>query len=469
MTFASVDYALFLVAVLATYWVLPTRGQNVLLLVASWAFYGWIHPAFLAVLGGVTVVSWACAVAVEARPERKRTWLALAAVATLGALAAFKYLGFFVDNAAAALGALGLSLSRPALELLLPVGVSFYTFQGLGYVADVFRGEVRARRDLAAVALFLAFFPQLVAGPIERAERLLGQIERPRRLAPERAESAIVLLAWGFFKKLVVADQLAFTVDRVFALRDASFPLLAVAVYAFALQIYADFSAYTDIARGSARLLGFELTRNFDTPYLATSPSDFWRRWHVSLTTFFRDYVYLPLAGPRPSAARAAAALLATFGLSGLWHGAAWSYVLWGLYHGVLLLLERLWTRSRAAAWVSGPAWSLPKGVGTFALVAIGLAIFRETGGIGWIAHHFVHVRLTVPAEDAYVARYLGVLALLYSAPIWAWDAVERLRRASPAPRPVPFAARAVAVPALVVATYVLAPDQPLSFVYFAF
>lgn len=468
MTFASVDYALFLVAVGATYWLLPTRGQNALLLVASWAFYGWVHPAFLAVLGGVTVVSWACAWAIEARPERRRTWLALAALTTLGALAVFKYLGFFVDNAAAVLGALGLSVSRPALELLLPVGLSFYTFQGLGYVADVYRGEVRARRDPAVVALFLAFFPQLVAGPIERAHSLLAQIERPRRLAPERAEAALVLLAWGFFKKLVVADQLAFTVDRVFALRDASFPLLAVATYAFALQIYADFSAYSDIARGSARLLGFELVRNFDTPYLATSPGDFWRRWHVSLTTFFRDYVYLPLAGPRPSAARAGAALVATFGLSGLWHGAGWNYVLWGLYHGLLLLLERAWARSRGAALLAGPAWALPKGVATFALVGVGLAIFRETGGIAWIAHDLTDVRLLVPAEDAYVARYLGVLALLYTGPVWAWDAVERWRRASPS-RPVPFAARAALVPALVVATYVLAPEKPLSFVYFAF
>lgn len=458
MSFTSVDYAVFLLVVTALYWALPRRGQNALLLGAGAVFYGWVHPAFLGALAVVIVVSWGCALGVEARPERRRAWLALAAVPTLGALATFKYYGFFAENLAA------IGVNAPGLDLVLPLGMSFYTLQGLGYVVDVSRGEVKARRSLPDVALFLAFFPQLVAGPIGRAHDLLPQVEGPRTLTPARTESALVLLAWGAFKKLVIADQLAFTVDRVFALRDASFPLLAVAAYAFTLQIYADFSAYTDLARGSARLLGFELMRNFDTPYLATSPSDFWRRWHISLTTFLRDYVYLPLAGPRASPARSGAALLATFGLSGLWHGAGWNYVLWGLYHGLLLILERVWGRSRASALLRGPGWAPLKGVVTFVLIAVGLVIFRETGGIGWIAHHLTDVRLRVPAEDAYVARYLGALALLYTLPLWAWDLVQRLRGA-----PVPFAVRAVVVPSLVVATYVFAPEKPLSFVYFAF
>ena len=209
----------------------------------------------------------------------------------------FKYFNFFAENVAAALQALGLSVSEPTLRILLPVGISFYTFQAMSYTIDVYKGELRARRSLLDLAVFISFFPHLVAGPIQRASFLLPQVEARRRFSPERAQSGFILICWGFFKKLVIADNVGVIANKVFALADPTFYILWAGVFAFAIQIYADFSAYTDIARGTSRWLGFELTQNFDHPYLARSPADFWRRWNISLSTWFRDYVYIPLGG----------------------------------------------------------------------------------------------------------------------------------------------------------------------------
>ena len=283
----------------------------------------------------------------ERWPERKRVFMGISIVSNFGMLGFFKYFNFFVDNVHAVLSAAGYEIGMPVLRVLLPVGISFYTFQAMSYTVDVFRGELRARRSLLDVAVFISFFPHLVAGPIQRASFLLPQVEGARRFSIEKAASGFYLMVWGFFKKLVIADNVGVIANKVFALSDPSFEILWAGVFAFAIQIYADFSAYTDIARGSSRWLGFELTQNFDHPYMARNPADFWRRWNISLSTWFRDYVYIPLGGSRAAEWKWARNVMVTFLLSGLWHGASWNYVLWGLYHGVLLVLTG---RTRSAA-----------------------------------------------------------------------------------------------------------------------
>ncbi|RYD78772.1 MAG: MBOAT family protein, partial [Verrucomicrobiaceae bacterium] len=312
MIFHSFDYFVFFVAVFALYWCLGRVLQNALLLAASYVFYGYIHPWFLLPLLAATLIDYACAIGIEERPQWKKGILAVSLTASLGMLCVFKYAGFFVENVRAALLGLGLPSFTYHLEILLPVGISFYTFQSIGYIVDVYRGQTRACRNLLDYSLYVCFFPQLVAGPIERASRLIGQIQKPRSLNIEAAQSALMLILWGIFKKLVIADNVAVICNKVFALREPDFALLWVGVFAFAIQIFADFSAYTDIARGSARLLGFDLMENFRNPYFAHSPGDFWRRWHISLSTWLRDYVYIPLGGSKGSSRRTAINLLLT-------------------------------------------------------------------------------------------------------------------------------------------------------------
>ena len=253
----------------------------------------------------------------EAWPDRRRHFLWLSIISNFGMLGFFKYFNFFVENVHAVLAAVGLEVSRPTLGIVLPVGISFYTFQAMSYTIDVYRGELRARRSLLDVAVFISFFPHLVAGPIQRASFLLPQVESTRRFSIEKARTGFLLICWGFFKKLVIADNVGVIANKVFTLADPSFWLLWSGVFAFAIQIYADFSAYTDIARGTSRWLGFELTENFDHPYLARNPADFWRRWNISLSSWFRDYVYIPLGGSRVAGSRWVRNVLVTFLLSG--------------------------------------------------------------------------------------------------------------------------------------------------------
>jgi D-alanyl-lipoteichoic acid acyltransferase DltB (MBOAT superfamily) len=379
MIFHSLDFVVFFLLTTAIYWRLPHRGQNLLLLVASYVFYGWVHPWFLILLVTSTTIDWWAARRMEADPAHRRRYLALSVASNMGMLAYFKYANFFLDNVAAALAALGLETSPRVLAVVLPVGISFFTFQALSYTIDVYRGRLRARASLVDVATFVAFFPQLVAGPIERAAHLLPQVEGLRIFSAAAARTGLRLMAWGFFKKLVVADNAGLVADKVFALDQPSFHVLWAGVLAFGLQIYADFSAYSDIARGTARWFGFELMLNFDQPYFARGPQDFWRRWHISLSTWFRDYVYIPLGGSRQGFGRELANIMATFLLSGFWHGASWNYVIWGGYHGLLLVGSRLLRRlaPRPPAWT---AYLTPLRIAaTFVLVHVGWLCFRET------------------------------------------------------------------------------------------
>src|SRR6478672_1756399 len=341
MIFHSLTYLVFLAVVLALYWSLPRRGQNLMLLFASYIFYGWEHPWFLLPLWASTLVDYSCALGMERFPRRRRAFLVTAITASIALLATFKYYDFALENVNAILANFGQDPLRNTLRLALPAGLSFYTFQSIGYVVDVYRGRVKAVRDLPDYALYVTFFPQLVAGPIERAAHMLPQYRAPRKFDAEAWRTALGLMLWGYFKKVVIADNAAIVVNKIFAVQGLSFPVVWAGVFAFAVQIYADFSGYTDIARGTARLLGIDLMVNFNHPYLATSPADFWRRWHISLSTWLRDFIYIPLGGSRGSRWLNYRNLVITFIIGGLWHGAAWGYILWGVAHGLMLVIHR--------------------------------------------------------------------------------------------------------------------------------
>jgi len=474
--FHSLDFVVFFVVIVAIYWRLPQRGQNVLLLVSSYVFYGYVHPWFLTLIASSTVIDYLSARGMERWPAFRRRFMALSIVTNFGMLGFFKYFNFFADNVQAVLGAAGVHVSPPVLRVILPVGISFYTFQAMSYTVDVFRGELRARRSLLDVAVFISFFPHLVAGPIQRASYLLPQVEAERRFSVRTATSGLSLMVWGFFKKLVIADNVGVIANKVFALRDPSFEILWAGVFAFAIQIYADFSAYTDIARGSSRWLGFELTENFDHPYMARTPADFWRRWNISLSTWFRDYVYIPLGGSRATGGLWARNILVTFLLSGLWHGASWNYVLWGAYHGVLLLLTRAHQMLRAprdaALGARGASVLMALQVlGMFALTLVGWLLFRETE-----LHAIVRDLTLVPwhstAQERQTGLYLFLLAFGYSIPLWAQSIWSELHRGRPAVEEEGWGragVRALAYGAAFAAILVLRSRTSLDFIYFQF
>ena len=485
MIFHSLDFVLFFVAVTLVYWRLGHGGQNVLLLVSSYFFYGYVHPWFLSLIGASTVIDYAAARGMERWPARKRTFMALSIVSNFGMLGFFKYFNFFADNVQAALAAAGMDVGMPVLRVLLPVGISFYTFQAMSYTIDVYRGDLRARRSLLDVAVFISFFPHLVAGPIQRASFLLPQVEEKRTFSIERAATGFDLMVWGFFKKLVIADNVGVVANKVFALSDPSFEILWAGVFAFAIQIYADFSAYTDIARGSSRWLGFELTQNFDHPYLARNPADFWRRWNISLSTWFRDYVYIPLGGSRAGEAAWARNILITFLLSGLWHGASWNYVLWGLYHGVLLVLTRARGMLSAPSAIRQPPsavrqapsasrsltpWHLIQVPAMFVLTLIGWLLFRETE-LSAIVRDLQLSPFDSTPLDRQAGLYLFLLAFGYSIPLWVqsiWVEMHRDRPGQAAGWGI-AALRAVACGAAFAAILVLRSRTSLDFIYFQF
>jgi D-alanyl-lipoteichoic acid acyltransferase DltB (MBOAT superfamily) len=445
--FHSLDFLVFFVVVAAAYWAMPHRAQNVLLLISSYVFYGYIHPWFLILIASSTVVDYCAARGMEAWPRHRARFLWLSVVSNFGMLGFFKYFDFFVENVHAALLALGIEVGTPTLRILLPVGISFYTFQAMSYTIDVYRYELHARRSLLDVAVFVSFFPHLVAGPIQRASFLLPQVESGRRFSAEKARSGFVLVVWGFFKKLVIADNVGVIANKVFSLSDPTFPILWAGVFAFAIQIYADFSAYTDIARGTSRWLGFELTENFDHPYLARSPADFWRRWNISLSTWFRDYVYIPLGGSRGPGWSWARNVLVTFLLSGLWHGASWNYVLWGLYHGALLVATRIVGRWSPRPW---PRWTVvPQVLGMFVLTNLGWLLFRETD-LSAIVRDLTLSPFGASDVDRQVGLYLFALACLYSIPLWVQSLWVELARPSPPPAQAPDGSITAGWPSLV-------------------
>jgi alginate O-acetyltransferase complex protein AlgI len=354
MFFNSLAFALFLPTVVGLYWAFPRRWRVPLLLIASYVFYGWWDVRFLALIMLSTVVDWFVARRLGAMLDgtRRRRWLWISLVGNLGMLAFFKYWNFFTDSAADLLTSLGLEPNLPMLRIILPVGISFYTFQTLSYVIDVYRRDLEPEPSLVQFALFVSFFPQLVAGPIERAKHLLPQLRNlPTSMRQIDWAGAALLILRGLFRKVVIADGVAPLVNEVFAKPGIYGSVtVAVGVIAFSLQIYGDFAGYTDIARGTARLFNVDLMENFKAPYLSKGFSEFWRRWHISLSTWLRDYLYVPLGGNRGTRWQTYRNLLITMLLGGLWHGAAWGFVAWGALHGTYLVIERWMSRDRKGA-----------------------------------------------------------------------------------------------------------------------
>ncbi|MEI8372059.1 MAG: MBOAT family O-acyltransferase [Planctomycetota bacterium] len=379
MLFNSYEFWVFFGIVLVIYHRLSHRGQNLLLLIASNIFYGWWDWRFLILLMFSTVLDYASGLWIEksTTQKRKKAALVLSVIANLAFLGFFKYYGFFVQEMMGVLGSLGISASLPVLNVILPVGISFYTFNSMSYVIDVYRGVIKAEHNLLTYSVYVCYFPHMVAGPIQRATCLMPQVAKSRTVTGDDFVEGLYHIVVGLFKKLVIADNMATIANAVF-LVDASTLTggeILVGIYAFAFQIYGDFSGYSSIAQGISKWLGIELTTNFRMPYLATSPSDFWRRWHISLSTWLRDYLYVSLGGNRFGKWKTYRNLMLTMFLGGLWHGAGWTFIAWGTFHGLILCFYRPFERSR---------WLRPSRIGNlfavllmFHLVCFSWLLFR--------------------------------------------------------------------------------------------
>lgn len=350
MNFNSFAYLVFLPCAAALFWLAPQKLKNPLLLLLSYGFYMCWQPRFALLLLFATLLTYLAGRLIGVRPRKKRLWLALAFTLGLAALFFYKYYGFFSILLENMMGRIGLRLAIPALDLLLPIGISFFTFQSLGYVMDVYRGKLEPEKNLLYYALFVAFFPQISAGPIGRAPQLLPQLRGTRHFCWDNVPEGLLLILWGMFKKVLVADQLAVLVNMAYGQpTTCSGWQLLLATFCFSIQIYCDFSGYSDIAVGSALLFGIRLMRNFDAPYLSTSVKEFWRRWHISLSSWFRDYLYFPLGGSRKGYWRTLLNIMIVFTVSGLWHGAAMTFVLWGALNGGFQVVSILTEKPRAA------------------------------------------------------------------------------------------------------------------------
>jgi alginate O-acetyltransferase complex protein AlgI len=350
MLFHTLDFAVFLPVVFFLYWITAKKLklQNALVVVASYVFYGWWDWRFLSLMAFSTLVDYLVGIALSRTGQQKKRKLLLATslVVNLGLLGLFKYFNFFIDNFTTAFSFFGWNISPTSLNIILPVGISFYTFQTLSYSIDVYRGSLKPTKDFVAFAAFVSFFPQLVAGPIERASNLLPQFQSKRKFDADKAIDGLHLMIWGLFKKIVIADSCAEYANEIFSKPEKmnSISLVVGAIY-FAFQIYGDFSGYSDIARGISKMLGIDLMRNFRVPYFSRDMAEFWRRWHISLSTWFRDYVYIPLGGSKGNKWNAVRNTVIVFLVSGFWHGANWTFIAWGainaLYFIPLLLLGR--------------------------------------------------------------------------------------------------------------------------------
>lgn len=426
MLFNSLEFALFLPVVFALYWFVLGRSlrlQNLFLVGASYFFYGWWDPRFLLLIliSSLTDYSVGRALGRAESPRARKALLGVSLLCNLGLLGFFKYYNFFLGSAVELLQNLGLSPNPTSLKVILPVGISFYTFQSLTYTIGLYRREMRPTMDVVQYCAFVSFFPQLVAGPIERAQALLPQFAQRRTFDYRKGVAGARRILWGLFKKVVVADTCATHVDAIFSNYDslAGSTLLLGIVY-FAFQIYGDFSGYSDVAIGVGRLFGFDLGENFTLPYLSRDIREFWTRWHISLSTWFRDYVYFPLGGGRCSNVRRVRNILLTFTLSGLWHGANWTYVSWGLVNGLcyvpVILLSNRCQRSAIVAqgrMLPSPLEALQM-AGTFSLVLIGWVFFRAASlhdAVGYLHGLFSPTLFSPPARRASALVFILMLA----------------------------------------------------------
>lgn len=392
MLFNSFQFLVFFPAVTLVYFIIPRKARYLWLLLASYIFYMCWNVKYVVLLAASTLITWTCGQLVDSfrKPTLRKLIMAGGILSNLFILFFFKYFDFFLDNINALLDILHIAAVDNPFHYLLPVGISFYTFQALGYLIDVYRGDTRPERNLLRYALFVSFFPQLVAGPVERSKSLLTQlrnvdnVDRKHLLNHERISTGFTMMIWGLFQKMVIADRLAIFADTVFSNAFACGTVETIlGAAAFSLQIYCDFAGYSCVAVGAARVMGFDLMENFNTPYFAVSISDFWRRWHISLSTWFRDYVYIPLGGNRRGRGRKYGNLMATFLVSGLWHGANWTYVVWGGLHGLYQIMGdvlkpvRTWLIEKCGVKPDTESFHLGRIVLTFCLTAFAWIFFR--------------------------------------------------------------------------------------------
>jgi len=390
MLFNSLEFAIFLPIVFFLYWFCTNKSlklQNAFIVVSSYIFYGWWDWKFLSLILISTLEDYFVALKIQnTTDERKRKmWLLISIVVNLGILGFFKYYNFFINNFITAFSLFGAKLNISTLNIILPVGISFYTFQTMSYTIDVYRRKLEPTRDFISFAAFVSFFPLLVAGPIERATNLLSQFYSRRTFDYQKSVNGMRQILWGLFKKVAVADNCAVIVDNIFKnYQDQSGSILLLGAILFAFQIYSDFSGYSDIAIGTARLFGFNAMRNFSFPYFSRDIAEFWRRWHISLTTWFRDYVYFPLGGSRASKLKVVRNTFIIFLVSGFWHGANWTFIIWGMFHAALFLPLILLNKNRKYTDIVAEGKFFPSIKDffqmsiTFLLVTIGWVFFRS-------------------------------------------------------------------------------------------
>ena len=428
MIFNSAAYAVFLPCIFLIYWSIPHKYRWGLLLVGSYYFYMSWNAKYVVLIAATTLVSYLCAIGIERTDDlrKKKFAVIVALVISLGILYVFKYFSFSIDLLSHIV-----PIQIPQLSFLLPVGISFYTFQTLSYVIDVYKKKVSAEKNLGVYATFVSFFPQLVAGPIERTSNLLPQIKSEKRFHYEDAAYGVRLILWGLYKKMVIADNLAIYVDQVYGnVRAYTGGSVAAAVFFFSIQIYCDFSGYSDIARGSAKLLGIDLMENFRSPYFSASIREFWSRWHISLSTWFRDYVYIPLGGNRVSKGRNALNYLITFLLSGLWHGANLTFAAWGGLHGIGQICEN--TLDRKKGEKHNMIWAM-RVLLVFIFVTLAWVFFRAStfhdalyvftamfSGITSVRSYLID-----GAHALGINKSLGLKLLIYLAPLILYDFIS--------------------------------------------
>jgi D-alanyl-lipoteichoic acid acyltransferase DltB (MBOAT superfamily) len=478
MLFNSLIFLAFFLGVYSFYLGLHKHRklQNALLLVSSYVFYGYWDWRFLSLIVISTLTDFLVGRFLgklsNLTPEgkSKRRYLLLCSVAVnLTLLGFFKYFNFFSESFVEILSLIGLKADPVTLNLVLPIGISFYTFQTMSYTIDIYRNRIRPTKSLLNFAVFVAFFPQLVAGPIERAANLLPQFAEPRRIKAEQINAGLFLILWGYFKKMVVADNCGIIANQIFSNYTNYQGLdIIIGALAFAFQIYGDFSGYSDIARGISRLMGIEIMINFKLPFFAVNPSDFWRRWHISLSSWLRDYLYIPLGGNRRGSFNTYRNLFIVMLLAGLWHGAAWNFVIWGAFHGVILMIHRIIPRSSANPEKRGGLRDLAgtpcKIALTFTLTLIGWIIFRSTS-LDQIMHMLTSASVVASTETYDLATKL----LFFTAPLLLVEIVQNSTRDLLVLTRLPALAKVPAYTAVLIWIFVFGVRESLEFIYFQF
>jgi D-alanyl-lipoteichoic acid acyltransferase DltB (MBOAT superfamily) len=469
MSFVQIEFLWFFALVYGLYWALRTvRLQNIMLLIASCIFYGWVHPWFLYLLFAAAMMDYFVAHGMRRYPRYKKLILVVSIVGNLGMLGYFKYCNFFIENVIASLTALGVTTNLTTLNIFLPVGISFYTFQTMSYTIDVYRGELEPRKNVIDYLLFVSFFPQLVAGPVERATNLLPQIERPRTFTWANFRDGAALAMYGAFKKMVIADTIAPYVDKIYCHTDPSWGMIWAATLGFTVQVIADFSGYSDIARGTARMMGFTLMENFKWSLWSCSPSEFWNREHISFSTWIRDYLYIPLGGSKGGFWKMTRATYISMTLSAIWHGASWTFVIWGLFWATLMTGYRIVQRPIPKHVRKDPRWRPLTVPIMFTFIVFQFIIFRETH-----IHRLLHYFTLTPFGGTQEQGVAAVVMLAMAVVLGSFMTVGSLTQMYLLPRlkqsPWYLPALTSMCTAFAVAMYVFQRTTTTDFIYFQF